>query len=491
MKMAHMEELPRTGIGEKGRLITTITVLLVVGFVGTSLLAFFAARDSIRSAIERDSLPSAADYVYSALQQKLVEPIFISSMMGNDTFLHDWVARGERDASDVITYLSEIRTRYGAFTAFFVSDRTSRYYQADGILKSVSSADTRDAWYYRVRSMEKPYEINLDPDMAHGDAMTIFINYRVLDRSGAYLGAAGVGVAFSSMNEIVVKLSLEHDTAAYFVDASGRILVGAPYGIDPPATIQSDTELRASAEAALAAGGGSFRYRRDDAERLLLVKFLPEVGWYLFVERTQTAAMSRANRALWLNLGIFGLIVAVVIILTAMTIDRYQSRLERTASYDQLTGALNRMAFAVLCDHAVKECRRTGTALSVAMLDIDDFKRINDLSGHAAGDKALKLVVGGGRSGLRQSDPLCRWGGEEFVALLASCDLPGAIVAADKFRSSASELCAAEGFEALTLSAGVATLRPDETFHALVNRADAALFSAKHAGKNRTVAAEG
>ncbi len=485
-----MEELPRTGIGEKGRLIATITILLVAGFVGTSLFAFFAARDSVRYSIERDSLPASADYVHSALQKKLIEPVFISSMMGNDTFLHDWVSQGELDSKEVITYLSEIRSRYGAFTTFFVSDRTSRYYQADGILKSVSPDEPRDAWYYRVRLMADPYEINLDPDMAHGDALTIFINYRVLDRSGAFLGAAGVGLAFESMNGTVEMLQNQHDTSAYLVDPAGRILVGSPYGTTPAATVQDDPALRAIATEAMTAGGGSFRYRRDGGERLLLVKFLPELGWYLFVEGTQAAAMSGASRALWFNLVIFALIVAVVIAITAITVDRYQSRLERTASYDQLTGALNRMAFAVLCDHAVKEARRTGTALSVAIFDIDNFKRVNDEFGHAAGDKALKLVVAGGQSGLRQVDPLCRWGGEEFVALLSSCDTAGAIIAAEKFRGFATALCAIEGPTSVTLSAGVATLRPNETFYALVSRADEALYLAKRAGRNRTLSAE-
>ncbi|MBU0928315.1 MAG: sensor domain-containing diguanylate cyclase [Spirochaetes bacterium] len=491
-----MEELPRTGIGEKGRLIATITLLLVVGFVGTSLFAFFSARNSVRASIERDSLPSAADYVYSSLQKALVEPIFVSSMMANDTFLHDWATRGERDPEEVIAYLSEIRNRYAAFTTFFVSEGSSRYYQADGVLKSVSPGEPRDEWYYRVRGMADPYEINLDRDMAHGDALTIFINYRVLDRSGAFLGVAGVGISIDSMNGLIETLGREHDTAAYFVDGAGRIVSGAPYGtsIEPAsagaaATVAGDAALRATAEAAMAAGGGSFRYRRPSGERLLYVRYLPELGWYLFVEGTESSSMAEARRALWLSLAAFAFIMVAVIALVAVTIDRYQSRLERTASYDQLTGALNRMSFAVLCDHAVKESRRSGSPLSVAIFDVDDFKRVNDRHGHAAGDKALRLVVAGGQSGLRLCDPLCRWGGEEFVALLASCDEAGAVIAAEKFRSSAASLCAAEGPSPVTLSAGVATLKPDETFYALVGRADEALLSAKQAGKDRIEAA--
>jgi len=301
------------------------------------------------------------------------------------------------------------------------------------------------------------------------------------------------------LNAIVENLQAEHDTAAFFVDKDGRILVGAPYRENGAAssdggtarTVTDDQALRAVAAEAIKSGGGSFRYKRDGKPRLLLVRPIPELSWFLFVEHTEDKAISDAGRALLLNLIVFFLLVGAIIAMTAITVDRFQSRLERTASYDQLTGALNRMSFGVLCEHAVKESRRTGESLSVAMFDIDGFKQVNDNLGHFAGDDALKLVVAGGRSGLRQSDSLCRWGGEEFMALLTSCDAAGAVTAAEKFRVSATALCKSEGAGAITLSAGVATLRPEEDFHSLVNRADAALLSAKRAGKDRTVSAEG
>ena len=490
-----MEELPRTGIGEKGRLIGIITIILIAGFALTSFLTYNAARNSARTSIEQHSLPTAADYLYSILQKNLVEPIFVSSMMANDTFLHDWVRQEEVDTPAVLRYLAEIRNRYGVFTTFYVSEKTMRYYQSEGILKTVTRDDPRDDWYWRVRNMKEPYEINIDPDMAHGDALTIFINYRVVNSQGEFLGAAGVGIDVDSMNAIVRDLRLNHDMAAYFVTADGHILVGSPYvgnGVETKLeTVTLDPALKDVASKALESGGGSFRYRRDGSTRLLLVRPLPELGWYMFIEHTEDDAISDASRALLFNLSVFILVVVGVVAMTALTVDRFQSRLERTASYDQLTGALNRMSFSVLCDHAIKDARRTGSPLSVAFFDIDEFKRINDEYGHSAGDKTLSLVVAGGQSGLRISDSLCRWGGEEFIALLPSCDLPGALVAADKFRASAAALCTTEGSGPLTLSAGVATLRPDENFYSLVNRADEALISAKRSGKNRTVSAEG
>lgn len=490
-----MEELPRTGLGEKGRLISIIAALLIVGVALTSWLAYGAARDSARASLEEHSLPTAADYLQSALQKHLVEPVFVSSMMANDTFLHDWVSKGETETASVLRYLAEIRKRYGVFTSFFVSDRTGNYYQSEGILKKVTRDDPRDAWYWRVRGMSAPYEVNIDLDMAHGDALTIFINYKVIDTNGSYLGAAGVGIAVESMNKVVEKLWKDHNISAYFVSAEGKILVGAPiglsYGQGADVHVSDDPALASLGAKAIAEGGGAFRYKRGGERRILFVRPMPEYGWYLFMEHAEGGLIGSVSKALALNLLVFALVLGGLIAAAVWTVDRFQTRLERTASYDMLTGALNRMAFGVLCEHAVKEARRTGVPLSVAIFDIDGFKRVNDEKGHAKGDEVLKLVVAGGRSGLRQSDPLCRWGGEEFVALLASCDSVGALAAAEKFRASASALCANESSERITLSAGVATLKQDENFHTLVCRADEALLAAKKAGKDRTIASGG
>jgi len=203
------------------------------------------------------------------------------------------------------------------------------------------------------------------------------------------------------------------------------------------------------------------------------------------------AAKTTTASGLAIGAIVAGASIALSAAASGAALDRFQTRLERTASHDQLTGALNCMAFSVLCDHAVKESRRNGTPLSIALFDIDGFNRVNAEFGKKAGDKVLRLVAAGGQSGLRQCDPLCRWGGDEFIALLASCDTAGAVVAADKFRASASDLCASESPSGVAISAGVATLRPGESFYSLVGRADESRAAAKRGGKASVAVAEG
>ena len=482
-----MDELRNTGLGDKTRLLAALTVLLLVGFLGTGYFAFLAARDSILANIEKNDLPVAAESVYARLQKDLAEPVFVSSMMANDTFLHDWIVGGERKLDAIIRYLGEIKSRYGAFTAFFVSERTGRYYYPGGILKTVSPGEPRDEWYYRVRAMPEPYELNVDPDLANADALTIFINYRVIDSDGTYLGAAGVGLAVDSMSRMVATLKSEYGTNVYFVDKTGRIVAGKPAVDGIREYAKDDSSLAPIFRGDLRIGPGSYRYRRGTENILLFVRWLPEVGWYLFVERPEDAAIAGARKALYLNIVVYILILVLALLATAYTVNRFQTRLERTASYDALTGAMNRLAFQAVAEHSMREARREDRPLSLLLFDIDRFKEVNDTLGHAAGDEVLKSVVRVCGKTLRASDLLCRWGGDEFLVLLPASTPEGAMAAAEKIRTAVETSTRSSGTENVTISAGTASMEPEEGLASLIKRADESMLEAKRAGRNRTM----
>ena len=164
-------------------------------------------------------------------------------------------------------------------------------------------------------------------------------------------------------------------------------------------------------------------------------------------------------------------------------------RLNVLARHDPLTGALNRRGLDESLHREDSKVRRAGTALSVAMLDIDDFKQLNDALGHAAGDAALRHLAVVAREVLRPQDTVARYGGEEFVLLLPDTPLERGQDALNRLRG---ELAARPFFNAgtpvpVTFSAGVAQLAADETGVEAVARADAAMYSAKKLGKNRVV----
>lgn len=158
------------------------------------------------------------------------------------------------------------------------------------------------------------------------------------------------------------------------------------------------------------------------------------------------------------------------------------------ACRDPLTGALNRRGFERAYEREMARARRNGGTLSLAMIDLDDFKALNDRHGHLVGDKALAHLVSVLHESMRPSDVLCRFGGEEFVLMLPDTAAADACKAVRRFlaRFSARML---PGLDlAMTFSAGVVEHDYFESLEEAVQRADAATYAAKRSGKNRVVA---
>ncbi|ODS64292.1 MAG: hypothetical protein ABS41_03260 [Arenimonas sp. SCN 70-307] len=167
--------------------------------------------------------------------------------------------------------------------------------------------------------------------------------------------------------------------------------------------------------------------------------------------------------------------------------ERSQRELERAARMDFLTGVYNRRAIEELGTRAIAGARRHGMPLSLLVVDLDHFKRINDELGHAAGDLALVQAVARIRESLRAEDLPGRLGGEEFIVLMPNTDGASAAAAAERIRESFSgrplELDGQR--RGVTLSIGVAVLAPaDRHFSQLLQRADRAMYAAKHAGRD-------
>jgi diguanylate cyclase (GGDEF)-like protein len=476
---------------DKRKLITALCVLLVAGFATTAFVNYQVSKAAIRESIVASELPLTSDNLYSEIQKDLVRPIFISSMMASDTFVRDWVLAGERDVPQMTKYLREVKQRYGAFTSFFISERTRIYYQTEGILKKVREDEPRDAWYFRVRAMEPKYEINLDPDLANKDELTIFINYRVFDYHGNYIGVTGVGLTVDAVRKLINEYQQRFKRTIYFVDRDGAIPLFGNSQHPAGTRIKDIAGLGTIADSLLKAGEGRFQYESGGRNHLLNVRYIPELHWYLFVEQIEDEALDGIRRTLYANLLVCLLITAIVLLATSLTINRFQDRLEAMATTDKLTGLANRQAFELLIPQALKEARRARTPLLAILIDIDRFKDVNDRFGHIAGDGVLRAIGGAIRSALRASDIVCRWGGEEFLAVLKNTPAAQGTLIAEKIRRAVETTRFSHDGTAIpvTVSIGVAAGADNDTPEWLIARADKALYEAKAQGRNQVRAA--
>lgn len=170
-------------------------------------------------------------------------------------------------------------------------------------------------------------------------------------------------------------------------------------------------------------------------------------------------------------------------------------RLKTLAVTDELTGLSNRSHFFEKMDKEMKRCRRHGIPMTLLLIDIDDFKGVNDTYGHVAGDEVLRGIAPILVASVRDNDVVGRYGGEEFIVYLVHTDSEAASVPAERIRESvaSSVFTFSDGTYRVTASIGVASFPgKDETENRVdfIKRADAALYEAKRNGKNRVVTAK-
>lgn len=166
------------------------------------------------------------------------------------------------------------------------------------------------------------------------------------------------------------------------------------------------------------------------------------------------------------------------------------AEVKQRATTDALTGIANRRTFEATLKRAMVQARSGLGALSVLLIDIDHFKRFNDTYGHKTGDLVLRLVARVLADNVKGRDCAARYGGEEFAVLLAGADLRAAAIVA---RQICEAICgkhlvnkgSGQGLGHITISAGVAQYQPGESAASLVERADIALYEAKHTGRNK------
>ncbi len=190
------------------------------------------------------------------------------------------------------------------------------------------------------------------------------------------------------------------------------------------------------------------------------------------------------------------LLVFLLVFHSAMTYEKINNfllgKLRSRAEYDSLTNALNRYKFFEILESEFERGRRYSTPFSLLMLDVDDFKKVNDTYGHIVGDRMLQTLASLIESNIRKTDVLARYGGEEFIILARETGMLGAVRMAEKLRVLIQEHdFSSAGNGSLRASFGVASWEEDDTVESLVKRVDEALYIAKRMGKNKVVSKSG
>ena len=190
-------------------------------------------------------------------------------------------------------------------------------------------------------------------------------------------------------------------------------------------------------------------------------------------------------------LGIFSSSMRQSLYKSGLKLKEAYRRIEELAELDELTGSLNRRSIMRMLEEEIARSHRLNAPCTVALIDLDFFKRINDLYGHPTGDEVLRTFAITAFANIRSVDRFGRYGGEEFMLILPDTDETSAVQMLDRLRGIIAELdwSAFSSGMRVTISAGVAMLRANEISDTLLARADGALYASKARGRNRITSA--
>ena len=471
------------------QLILSVFIILVFGFITTSYLSYSVTRKFILESSETETLPLISDNIYSEIKGDLIDPINVSSLMANDAFLISWVLSGEDDIPEIQEYLRLIKRKYGYTSTFFVSEKTHNYYYSDGILKTVSDEDPHDVWYYDFINSSKAVELDVDNDEARNGLLTVFINHRLEIEDGELLGITGVGLQLTEIAEHISHYENLYHHKIYIVDQDGLIQIDSDRDRIETANINDLEGINKVSRIILSAGeeASIVEYKDGNGFKTVSARYIPEFDWYLIVEKDQESSLADARRSMVRNFALGGFIALLISFVINGIMTRYNRRLEQQATSDDLTGLLNRRAFMDNLTREVASLNRYGYSSAIMMIDIDEFKWINDHYGHIAGDTVLVEVVKIIQETLRSSDLMGRWGGDEFIVYMTQVNREEALIIAERIHEKVSQSKFIIGDIELqrTVSIGVAFL--DSIVVNVDNdicRADNALVSGKKKGKN-------
>ena len=463
-----------------------LVVLLTAASLGIIWTVFVTSTVGERArtqARETDSLERESRIFSSGLGQILKDSRLSLEVLANHVENHPELNPVTDDA--LLSLIQVFQTRGQDMTELRAADRRGNLYFFDGTgRKTGISVSDRDYFRRQVPYpglgfyIDRPFVSRVSGSWALGLSLALPPN------SGS-LCVIFESLAFSHLDKLIDTLSESPGEIITVFRSDGACLYQSPLPNEFPGKAEPNPlpAIEATPNTfGLLVGPKLRAYQR-----------IEELPLWVVVSRPQSAITGDwegivLRQMLWVSLLTVMILASAIGLLVSLrrlkSIREAQAELART---DALTGLVNRRAFLERCAFEQLRVERQPAPLSLALLDVDHFKQVNDRFGHQAGDKALKDFARAVLRTTRVTDAVARTGGEEFAVLMPGTDGKAALDIAERVRNEVSTIALPEG--RLTTSIGVALWDGKESFEAWYRRADQALYRAKNSGRNRVEAA--
>ncbi len=472
-------------MNSKYRVILLITILLIILSFSISTVNYFVSLDSAQKQLKNQSLPLSLDNIYTEIQKHIIEPYLVSSMMANDTFVHDWLLKDENNQERIIKYLESIKNKYGMLSAFLVSEKTKNYYTQDGFIEAINPNNNTNKWYFNFLQNQENHEINIDFNKHISNSLIMFINYKIFDNSYKYIGATGVALKISYIDDMLKLFRQKYGFKVQFFDENGNIVLSEK-GENLHTNIDKTNISKEIIDKIISKSTTMIEFKKDNDDYLINTKYITELNLYLSVEAKIDNYTKDVKKILYFNI-LLSLSITIIISFVVFRIIRtYNNKLESMAFRDPLTDLYNRRYFEDEFLKIIKMHNRTRQECCIAFIDIDNFKDVNDTYGHDIGDLVLKQISNILKNNNREVDLISRWGGEEIVILFLNTDITAAMIITEKLRELIENDAVLRHLTSsgITASFGITAVMSDDNIDSVLNRADKAMYTSKSNGKN-------
>ena len=459
--------------------LTTLAMLITI-------VNYYIAIQTSEKQLKTVSLPLSLDNIYTEIQKNILQPYLISSMMANDTFVKSWLEQPNQDEQKIVNYLRTIKEKYHIFNTFLVSEKTKNYYTQAGLIEKLDLTNTKTKWYTDFLKLQNKHEINIDFNKKISTALTIFINYKILNNKNSTIGITGVAIKTTYINKMLKKFREKYNFKVTFFNEQGKTILSEE-DHNNYTSIDTSPLLKPYYKKIISKKSHLLEVKKDNERYLIHTKYIKDLNLYLMVEVKLSAYTNNLKTILLLNLLIALAVVAFIVVVLYRIIQQHSEKLENLAFYDTLTQIYNRRYFETKLLGEIEHVKQYASGLSVIFIDIDNFKHVNDTKGHDIGDEILKRISQIFKENIRKTDIIARWGGEEFVILLPNTKVKETIVIAEKLKHSlenSTEIKTILSY-ALEASFGVTEYKKSDDIDTIIKRADDAMYISKRNGKNR------
>ena len=437
-----------------------------------------------------ESIVKLADIdISNYIENSMTKPVMVSKTMANDEFLKSWLLQEKKNVGNaaylkqLYNYLKAYQEKYDYTTVFCVSAQTGNYYYQDGLNKTISSGDKHDIWYYNFIASNKEYDLEIDTDQVNHNTITVFVNFRMESSDGSLLGVIGIGLQVSSIEDIIRPYENDYNLSVYIINAGGA---ENSYSGKTDIFVKKDdlpklTGIHDNVRVSDSDEGGIQWFTSGNTRKCLITKYNDVLHWYLILEKDTSSISSKFQDRIKSNVVFMLISLAACILVTTAVFSIFNRRVIAIENTDELTGLPNRKMLIRQYPAFVRKYRNRKNTLF--MLDVDHFKEINDTYGHVFGNEILAIVGNALKQTIDGYGIAARWGGDEFLGVLHVSTNE-----AKQILSRLMDVLKSEGKDSrhyVTISAGIVEINGLENTDQLINKADAALYSAKEHGRNR------